>query len=78
MSKCLTIKIPLAALPEIPNNISNEIIAPLLDPVKVETLKGDRPANARLYKTLYWLEIARKSGGEVSAIIECAAQVSAE
>jgi hypothetical protein len=32
----------------------------MLNPVKVAKLKGDRPANARLYKVLYWLETARR------------------
>ena len=42
----------------------------LLDPVKVATLKGDRPANQRLYKILHWLEVARQRGGDVPAIVK--------
>ena len=68
----LAIGMPLAAAPrapESPEAIAREILAPLLDPVKVASLKGDRPANARLYRILYWLETARRAGGKVPDII---------
>ncbi len=58
--------------PESPQAIATEILAPLLDPVKVATLKGDRPANTRLYKVLYWLETARRAGGDVSEVLDAA------
>lgn len=58
--------------PESPQAIATEILAPLLDPVKVATLKGDRPANTRLYKVLYWLETARRAGGDVSEVLDVA------
>lgn len=64
--------LPLAAAPrtpQTPDQIARQILAPLLDPAKVATLKGDRPANPRLYKVLYWLETARALGGEVGAVI---------
>ncbi|MES2922114.1 MAG: hypothetical protein V4819_11235 [Verrucomicrobiota bacterium] len=63
---------PLAAAPESPDAIAKQILAPLLDPAKVATLKRDRPANARLYKVLGWLETARQAGGNVSAVIDTA------
>jgi len=66
------ISVPISATPETPEGIATEILAPLLDPVKVATLKGDRPANARLYKVLYWLETARKAGGDVGTVIDTA------
>lgn len=69
--------LPLAAgEPTTPDGIAREIIAPLIDPAKVATLKGDRPANARLYRVLYWLETARRAGGNPPDII-AAAQASA-
>jgi hypothetical protein len=68
----LATTIPISATPETPEGIATEILAPLLDPVKVATLKGDRPANARFYKVLYWLETARKAGGEVGTVIDTA------
>ena len=36
-----------------------EIIAPLIDPAKLDTLKGDRAANRRLRKIAHHLETAR-------------------
>jgi len=68
--------LPLHAEPTTPQAIATEILAPLLDPAKVATLKGDRPANTRLYKVMYWLETARRGGGEVSVVID-QAQASA-
>lgn len=58
--------------PETPEAIAKQILAPLLDPVKVATLKGDRPANQRLYKVLHWLEVARQHGGDVSGVMDIA------
>jgi len=62
--------------PETPDVIAKQILAPLLDPLKVATLKGNRPANQRLYKIIHWLEFARQRGGDVSFIIDIA-QVAA-
>ena len=62
----------LAAEPITPDAIAKQILAPLLDPAKVNTLKGDRPANARLYRVLGWLETARRAGGDVPAVIDAA------
>lgn len=55
---------------ENPEEIARNILAPLLDPEKVATLKGDRPANARLYRILYWLETTRAAGGDAPRIID--------
>ena len=63
---------PIRIHAQAPDAIATEILAPLLDPAKVATLKGDRPANARLYKVLGWLETAREGGGDVSAVIDIA------
>jgi hypothetical protein len=54
------------------DEIARDIIAPLIDPAKVATLKGDRPANSRAYKVHYWLEIGHRAGGDVSAMLEAA------
>lgn len=56
--------------PLTPEIIATDILAPLLDPVKIATLKGDRPVNSRLYKVLYWVEFACTVGGDVSFIID--------
>lgn len=67
--RCLIIAIiaalPLSAAPETADEIAKQILAPLLNPAKVATLKGDRPANARLCKVLGWVETARQRGGDV-------------
>jgi hypothetical protein len=53
--------------------IAREVIGSLLDPAKVATLKGDRPANSRAYKVQhYWLETGHRAGGDVAAIMETA------
>ena len=63
-----SLALPLRAARETLETIAREVIAPLLDPVKMATLKGKLPANPRLYRALYWLETARRAGGHVSAI----------
>lgn len=70
------VALPLVAAPESPDEIASQILAPLLDPAKVATLKGDRPANPRLYKVLGWLETARQAGGDVSKVIDKAQAVA--
>ena len=46
-----------------------EIITPLIDPAKLDTLKGKRAANRRLRLVCYHLEVARRDGQESAAII---------
>lgn len=46
------------------------ILAPLIDPAKLDTLKGDRAANPRLRKICYWLEEARRAGSDPAAVID--------
>ncbi len=72
----VAVVLPLHARPDTPDAIAREILAPLLDPAKVATLKGDRPANPRLYKVLYWLETATRLGGEPGEVIETAQRVT--
>lgn len=67
-----TISLAIAAEPLTPKSIASGILAPLLDPAKIATLRGDRPANARLYKVLGWLETARQAGGDVDEVIHLA------
>lgn len=62
----------LCAADQASEKIAADILAPLLVPAKVDTLKGDRPANSRLYKILFWLETARRSEGDVSRVIDSA------
>ena len=38
------------------------LLAPLIDPAKLDTLKGKRAATPRLRKACYWLQMAHVSG----------------
>jgi hypothetical protein len=51
---------------------SPEIIAPLIDPAKLDTLDGDRAANGRLRKIAYWLEAGRREGNDPGEVIVAA------
>ena len=46
---CLAFVLPALAVPDTPQAIATEILAPLLDPAKLATL-GDRGANTRVQK----------------------------
>ena len=48
----------------------------LVDPAKLDTLKGERAANPRLRKICYWLETARRSGEDPGAVIAEAHQAN--
>jgi hypothetical protein len=43
---------------EAPHIGCEAIVSSLIDPAKLDTLKGDRAANSRLRKVAYWLEFA--------------------
>jgi hypothetical protein len=45
-------------------------LAPLIDPAKLETLKGKRAATPRLRKACYWLQMAHISGFDAAEIID--------
>jgi hypothetical protein len=60
---------PIMAVPDTPDEIAREIILPLIDPAKLDTLKGDRAANRRLRLVCYHLEAARRDGQEPADII---------
>ena len=49
-----------------------EIIAPLIDPAKLDTLAGKRAATPRLRKACHWLEKARRDGVDLGKLIEAA------
>ena len=72
----MAVLLPVMAAPKAPDAIAKEILAPLVNPVKVDTLKGPRPINARTYRLLYWLETARQRGGDVSGIMDTAQRVA--
>ena len=45
-------------------------LAPLLDPAKLDSLKGKRAATPRLRKACYWLEMARREGRDPGEVID--------
>jgi hypothetical protein len=46
------------------------LLAPLIDPKKLDTLKGKRAATPRLRKACYWLQMAHTAGLDVGEIID--------
>lgn len=48
------------------------ILSSLVDPAKIDKLQGERAANPRLRKMIYWLETARRSGDDPEAVITSA------
>ena len=46
------------------------IVAPLIDPAKLDTLKGKRAATPRLRKACYWLEMAKRDGHDLGTVID--------
>ena len=50
-------------------SLAIKIIIPLIDPAKLDTLKGDRAANRRLRLISYHLEVSRRAGNDPGTII---------
>ncbi len=46
------------------------IVAPLIDPAKLDSLQGKRAATPRLRKTCYWLEIAKRDGNDLEVVLD--------
>ena len=59
----------VSAAPTTPDSVAREIIAPLIDPAKIATLKGKRAANRRLRLVCYHLEMARRNGHDPAEVI---------
>jgi len=51
-------------------------ISALTDPVKLATLKGDRAANPRLQKCVYWLAYAEQQGEKPEALLDESAKLN--
>lgn len=45
------------------------ILSSLVDPAKIDALDGDRAANPRLRKMIYWLETGRRAGADPAAVV---------
>jgi hypothetical protein len=48
------------------------ILSSLVDPAKIDKLQGERAANPRLRKMIYWLETARRAGDDPEAVVTSA------
>ncbi|MDB4271783.1 hypothetical protein N9845_02635 [Akkermansiaceae bacterium] len=48
------------------------VLAPLIDPAKLDTLQGKRAATPRLRKACYWLEMVRREGKDIETVISTA------
>ncbi|MDB4414356.1 hypothetical protein N9255_00340, partial [bacterium] len=46
------------------------LLAPLIDPAKLDTLKGKRAATPRLRKACYWLQMAHIWGFDIGEVID--------
>jgi hypothetical protein len=51
-------------------------IASLTDPTKLETLKGERAANPRLQKCVYWLAYAEQERAKPEAVLDESAKLN--
>jgi hypothetical protein len=51
-------------------------LASLTDPAKLSTLKGERAANPRLFKIVYWLETAKDQGQDLKKVLAEAAKLN--
>jgi hypothetical protein len=68
----------LAAAPSImaaPSTAAGAIAAQT-DPTKLATLKGDRAANPRLQKSVYWLAYAEEHGEKPEAVLDESAKLN--
>ena len=45
------------------------ILRELIDPARIDGLEGERAANPRLRKMVYWLEVARRSGKSPEEVV---------
>ena len=55
---------------------AQQAIASLTDPAKLATLKGDRAANPRLQKCVYWLAYAEEQGQKPEAVLDESAKLN--
>ena len=60
----------------IKDSIPARAIASLTDPAKLATLKGERAANPRLQKCVYWLAYAEGQGDKPEAILDESAKIN--
>lgn len=51
-------------------------LASLTDPAKLSTLRGERAANPRLFKCVYWLATAKEQGQDPKRVLADAAKLN--
>jgi len=66
----------LAASGPKPSDSSAVALASLTDPAKLVTLKGERAANPRLQKCVYWLAYAEEQGQRPEAVLDESAKLN--
>jgi hypothetical protein len=57
-------------------HVAPQAIASLTDPAKLATLKGERAANPRLQKCVYWLAYAEEQGQKPQAVLDESAMLN--
>ena len=58
------------------NSTPTVALASLTDPAKLATLKGERAANPRLQKCVYWLAYAEEQGEKPEAVLDESAKLN--
>ena len=73
---CLLLYIPTLELRADGTNNAQLAIASLTDPNKLATLKGERAANPRLQKCVYWLAYAEEQGQKPEVVLDESAKIN--
>lgn len=74
----LVVALVLPLLPAVAQDVAVAALASLTDPQKLATLKGDRAANDRLLKCVYWLHDARGRGQLPERVIDAAQKLTGD
>ena len=72
----LLLPIGLRAEEKINDSAPARVMASLTDPAKLAMLKGDRAANPRLQKCVYWLAYAEEQGQKPEAVLNESAKLN--
>ena len=72
----LLLLLPTMGMSAEKKQIAVEAIANLTDPKKLATLKGERAANPRLQKCVYWLAYAEEQGEKPEVVLDESAKLN--
>ena len=76
-SSAIFLTLVLGALSAFGGEITQALaLASLTDPTKLATLKGERAANPRLQKCVYWLAYAQEQGQKPEAVLDESAKLN--